>query len=68
MQGKAHWRYDDSVNCWYVSLDERSPQPYRTQVKVEAILDIDIDGRLAGIEIVMPSHEGKPILPPVRPG
>ena len=64
-QGQAFWRYDESVNCWYVGLSERAKPPYRTQVVVEAVLDLDDDGRLAGIELVMPQHEGRPISPPV---
>lgn len=63
-QGQAFWRYDESVNCWYVGLHERANPPYRTQVVVEAVLDLDENGHLAGIEIVMPNHEGRPISPP----
>ena len=65
MKGTAYWKYDASVNCWYVGLTERSAPPYKTQVVVEAILDLDSDGRLAGIEIVMPRHDGHPIAPPL---
>jgi hypothetical protein len=64
-QGQAYWRYDDSVNCWYVGLHERSNPPYRKQVIVEAVLDLDEDGRLAGTELVTPCNEGKPIPPPI---
>jgi hypothetical protein len=67
LEGTAYWRYDASVNCWYLGLHERAAPPYRTQVKVEAILDLDSEGRLAGVEIVMPTHAGQPIEPPERP-
>lgn len=55
LKGTAKWTCDASEmygNLWYVALDERAEPPYLRQVHVEAIIDIDLDGRLAGIEIV----------------
>lgn len=63
-KGTGYWTHDSGVGAWYFGLNERAPPPYRKQVFVEAILDLDASGRLAGIEII--DHvEGKPIEPPL---
>ena len=53
-KGSASWTYlgTDEGNAWYVGLSERPQRPYRKQVRVDAILDIDAQGRLAGIELL----------------
>ena len=66
MRGSACWTYDDEVKARYFGLNERSPPPYRKQIRVEAILDLDSDGRLAGVEIFNWSPNGAPIEPPIR--
>lgn len=50
--GEAYWRYDPDTSAWYIGLEERKAPPYRKQIRVEAILDLDKDGCLAGIEIL----------------
>lgn len=57
--GTAEWCFDQDAGAWYVALDERARPPYLHQREVNAILDIDDNGRLAGIEIL------EPILPPL---
>ena len=52
MKGSASWQYDDDRKVWYIALDERADPPFRKQILVEAILDMDDDGHLAGIEII----------------
>jgi len=52
IRGTADWRYEPRSRCWYVALSERADPPYRQQKVVEAVLDLDKDGRLAGIEII----------------
>jgi hypothetical protein len=49
-------------------LDERADGPYRTQIKVEAILDLDWEGRLAGVEIIDCKPDGSAIEPPSGTG
>jgi hypothetical protein len=51
-RGEAYWTYDDQVGAWYFGLKPRAKPPYLRQVRVEAILDMDADGRLAGVEIL----------------
>jgi hypothetical protein len=63
-KGTAHWSYDARGNAWWFLLNERAAPPYKRQVLVEAILDLDADGRLAGVEILA-RVEGKPLLPPL---
>ncbi len=62
--GEANWSFDPEADCWYVALKERKAPPYLTQVHVDAILDIDEDGNLAGIELVQPMRGNKVIKPP----
>ncbi len=50
--GGAYWSYDPSVGAWYFGLEERVSPPYLTQRRVTAILDLDAQGRLAGVEIL----------------
>ena len=64
--GSAHWNYDAVAGAWYIKLDEREPGPYSTQIKVTAILDLDRDGRLAGIEILECKPDGSPLAPPLN--
>lgn len=64
-KGTASWRYNSSTGIWYFDLDERAAPPYRTVV-VEATLDLDADGRLAGIEIITGVRGSRPpIEPPI---
>jgi Protein of unknown function (DUF2283) len=66
--GSAHWTYDSDARAWYFRLAERAAPPYRTQIKVEAILDLDWEGRLAGVEIIDCKPDGAPIEPPTGAG
>lgn len=45
---------DDSSagHLYYVKIKGRRPPPYKTQRRVEAIIDIADDGTLAGIELI----------------
>ena len=52
MKGSASWQYDDDRKVWYIALDTRADPPFRKQILVEAILDMNNDGHLAGIEII----------------
>lgn len=55
MKGTATWEYEETDTSWnplYIALDNRHPGPYRRQAQVQAILDVDPDGHLAGIEIL----------------
>jgi len=63
-EGSAYWTYDEDAKAWYFGLNERSLGPYRTQIKVSAILDLDDEGRLAGVEILDGKPDGSPIEPP----
>lgn len=62
IDGTAAWRCYTKRGLWYIALDGRSPPPYMRQARVQAILDLDADGRLAGVEIVDPVGGG-PLLP-----
>ena len=45
----------------YFGLDERADQPFADSVFVEARVDLDAEGRVAGIELLDPR-----LLPPKR--
>ena len=51
-KGEATWTYDEEAGAWYFGLRDRAKSPYLKQRRVEAILDLDADGRLAGIELI----------------
>ncbi len=53
-RGVAYWTYDDDVGAWYFGLCQRADPPYLTQRHFDAIVDLDADGRLAGIELLQP--------------
>lgn len=63
IRGSGQWSYDESVGAWHFALTERADPPYQKQVTVEAILDLDHEGRLAGIEMI-DRPGGKFIEPP----
>lgn len=67
IEGTASWRCYTKRGLWYIALDGRAVPPYLNQVRVEAILDLDSDGRLAGIEII-DLVRGAPLLPPKTKG
>ena len=52
VEGSARWKYDPRARAWYFALAERAEPPYLRQIVVEAILDMDSEGRLAGVEIL----------------
>jgi uncharacterized protein YuzE len=64
-EGSARWTYDEEARAWYFALNERAAGSYSTQIKVAAILDLDDEGRLAGIEIIDGKPDGSPIEPPL---
>lgn len=53
-QHKAFYTVEQSEvgNLYYFSPLVRAPGPYRQQRHVEAIIDIDADGNLAGVELI----------------
>lgn len=61
-QHKAFYTVDRSEvgNLYYFSPLDRAAGPYRQQRRVEAIIDIDADGNLAGVELIdnmpLPPH------------
>jgi hypothetical protein len=61
LRGSGSWSYDASVSAWYFKLEERADPPFRDNIFVEAVVDLDSDGRLAGIEIL-----DSRLLPPKR--
>ena len=63
-RGTGYWTYERRSGAWYFGLNERAPPPYRKQVLIEAILDLDADGRLGGIEILTRREAGERIEPP----
>jgi hypothetical protein len=63
IKGTGRWSYDESGGAWYFALTERADPPYRTQVKVEAIIYLHHEGRTAGIEMI-DTPGGKLIEPP----
>lgn len=59
-RGTAYWTYDSDAGAWYFGLAPRAKPPFLKQQRVEAVIDIDADGRLAGVEIleaIAPSRE-----------
>jgi uncharacterized protein YuzE/predicted RNase H-like HicB family nuclease len=59
-RGDAYWTYDTDAGAWYFGLQPRAKPPFLKQRRVEAIIDIDAEGRLAGVEIleaIEPSRE-----------
>lgn len=63
-KGTAHWSHDARGNAWWFLLNERAPPPCKRQVLAEAILDLDADGRLAGV-VMLARVDGKPLKPPL---
>ena len=61
MKGSGYWTYDASASAWYFGLNERADTPIRDSIFVEARIDLDDDGRVAGIELLDPR-----LLPPKR--
>jgi uncharacterized protein YuzE len=59
-KGTGMWTFDPTANAWYFALNERASPPYREQVFVEAIVDLDADGRVAGFEILAPPGALRP--------
>jgi hypothetical protein len=53
-QHKAYFTVEQSEvgNLYYFAPLDRAPGPYRTQRHVSAIIDIDADGNLAGVELI----------------
>lgn len=57
IRGNGSWSYDEDAEAWYFRLEERGKPPYLKQVRTEALVDIDSEGKVAGIEII--SLDGK---------
>lgn len=53
-RGEAYWTYDAEAGAWYFGLNSRAAPPYLTQRHFDAIVDLDADGRLVGIELLQP--------------
>ncbi len=51
-QPVANYTFDEEADAYYIALAGRKAPPYMRQSHVKAVLDLDDDGRLAGIEIV----------------
>jgi len=63
-EGAARWTYDEA-RAWYFALNERAAGPYREQIVVKAVIDLDDEGRLAGVEIIEGKPDGSSIEPPL---
>jgi len=63
-EGSARWTYDEDAKAWSFNLNERAAGPYQ-QIVVKAVLDLDDEGRLAGVEIIDGKPDGSPIEPPL---
>jgi hypothetical protein len=48
----SHQNDPHAGHLYYIELAGRSAPPFKTQRRVEAILDIADDGTLAGIELI----------------
>lgn len=48
----GYWTFDRHARAYYFFPADRAAPPYRTQQRVTAVLDIALDGTLAGIELV----------------
>lgn len=48
----ATYTFDPSHNLYYFRVDGAQPPPYLNQRHVSAILDLDGDGNLAGVELI----------------
>lgn len=54
----AYWTFDEEaerehgMRLYYFAPEGRSAPPYKTQLHVEAIIDIAADGTLAGVELI----------------
>jgi uncharacterized protein YuzE len=59
LRGSGSWSYDAKAGAWYFKLKERTDLPIRSSIFAEARIDIDDDGRVAGIELLDPR-----LLPP----
>jgi uncharacterized protein YuzE len=48
------WTYDEEVDCAYIQVDEREPNGVRTVelTGVHVILDVDLDGKVLGLELL----------------
>ncbi len=53
-RGEAYWTYDSEAGAWYFGLKSKAAPPYLTQRHFDAIVDLDAEGRLAGIELLQP--------------
>lgn len=51
-RGRAYWTYDEKAGAWYLGLINCAKPPYKTQKRVEAIIDLDEYGRLVGVEVL----------------
>lgn len=51
-RGRAYWTYDEDAGAWYLGVVNCAKPPYTTQRRVEAIIDLDGDGRLVGVELL----------------
>lgn len=63
LEGDASWVVHDEPDIgylWYIALADRVEPPYLRQVHVEAIVDLDVNGCVAGIEIVDPKMAPPP--------
>ncbi len=64
--GEATWKWCEQYGQWYIALTERTQPPYLRQIHVEAIVDLDAEGRVCGIEIVDPDMPAPPSSVEVR--
>ena len=57
---EAYFTYDDEAGAYYFAIKSRANPPYLKKRRVEAILDIDSEGRLAGVEILEDIEPSRP--------
>lgn len=53
-RGDASWSYDNDAGAWYFKLCQRAEPPYTHQRRAEVIINLDNEGRLAGVELLEP--------------
>lgn len=53
-RGEAYWTWDAEAGAWYFGLKPRAAPPFLKQIEAMVILDIDSEGRLAGVELLEP--------------
>lgn len=61
MNGTAKWTFDPKIGAWYFALGNRKPGPYLRNKQVTALVDMDNEGNIAGLELLdrTPPSQGR---------